>query len=52
MNYRKVGDKYVINKNGVYFTLTEEELRKLKELIADIESGEGKFYAEDARKQK
>ena len=52
MNYRKVNDKYVINKNGVYITLTEAELQEMKAIIADIESGEGKLLVEDARKAK
>ena len=50
MNYRKIKDKWVINKNGVYISLTKEELEQLKSIIMDIESGENKLYVDDARK--
>lgn len=52
MNYRKVNDKYIVNKNGVYITLTESEVQEMKAIIADIESGDGKLIVEDARKAK
>jgi hypothetical protein len=50
MNYRKVGDKWIINRNGTYLALTDEELNQLEELISDIKSGEKKFYVEDSRR--
>ncbi len=50
MNYRKVKDKWVINKNGVYVSLTDAELDELQLIIDDIKSGKNEFYLEDARK--
>ena len=50
MTYRKVKGKYVICHHGAYFVLLPEELLEMKVLIADIESGEGKFYDKDARR--
>jgi hypothetical protein len=49
MNYRKTKDKWVISKNGVYMSLSDDELLELELIINDIKSGKKQFYAEDAR---
>lgn len=50
MNYRTKGDKIIINKNGVYFSLTPKQLTELKLIIKDIEDGTKIHYVEDSRK--
>ena len=50
MSYRKSKGKYVICKDHVYYAVDTEQLQELKALIADIESGDGKYLKEDARK--
>lgn len=47
--WRKTKEKIVINKNGVYVSLTLTEFDLLKITISDIDSGTNKLYQEDNR---
>lgn len=47
--WRKVKNKFVINKNGVYLALTSDDIKKLEATLLDIKSGEKKHYQEDNR---
>jgi hypothetical protein len=49
MSYRFVNCKWVICKNGVYFSLAEDEIEELQLLINDINTGAREFYKEDSR---
>lgn len=49
MSYRIAKGKYVICKNGVYFSLTKDEVGDFEKIISDIKSGKKEFYKEDAR---
>ena len=51
MNYRKSKGKIILNKDGVYMAFTDDEIGELQEIISDIQSGENKFYVEDARRE-
>lgn len=50
MSYRKSKGKIVICIDGAYISITEEQVNDLKAVIVDIESGGGKSYREDARR--
>ena len=47
--WRKTKGLFVINKNGVYFSLDKDELARLKATIRDIEIGGNALYQEDNR---
>jgi hypothetical protein len=49
MNWRKVKDKYVIHKRGVYLALEESEVLDLLLVANDILSGEGNLEINDNR---
>ena len=48
MTWRKVKGKYIISSNGVHKAFTEKELRELKQIINDIETGSTRHYKERA----
>ena len=50
MNWRTVPKKYVLNRKGTFFSLTDTELQELKLIIKDIESNRKQYFKEDARK--
>lgn len=52
ITWREVNEKYVICKDGVYFSLKKEQIPQLKAVLLDIESGTKDLYQEDARKPK
>ena len=52
MHYKTKGDKIIINKDGVYFSLTPRQLAELKLLIKDIVDGTKIYYVEDSRSSK
>ena len=37
MKYRKVNDKFVIEKDGVYFSLTPTQIKELQNLLQQIQ---------------
>ncbi len=50
MSYRETKGKVVICKDGIYMSFTDDQLKELKLLLADIESGKKEFYKENARR--
>lgn len=49
INWRKMPNKYVINKRGTYLSLSDSDIQELKLIIEDIESDKKSYYKEDAR---
>ncbi len=51
MTYRKKKGKYVVHKgDGVYFSLTPEQVGELGALLAAIEADDDSYKQEDARR--
>jgi hypothetical protein len=50
MTWKKTNGKFVIGKDGIYFPLDNtDELKALRELLDDIESGENRLEVKDNR---
>ena len=37
ITYRKLKDKYIFNKDGVFISLTEKQIEEMKALFAEID---------------
>lgn len=46
MNYKKVGDKWIICKDNVYFSIKEENISELENIIRDIKCSLFKYEYE------
>jgi hypothetical protein len=50
IGWKKANGKFVIGKDGIYFPLKDlEEVKALKEVLEDIESGRNRFEIKDNR---
>ncbi len=49
MSWRKVGEKFVVCKDGTYFAMTKEQVSEMTAITADIMTGSEKYYQKDAR---
>jgi len=49
ISWRTSKGKVVINKGGVYLSLTMDEIGQLELVLEDIKTDERKFYEEDNR---
>jgi len=50
ISYRPKNGKYIVCKDGVYMTLTIEQVSEMEKVMQDIKAGTQQYYKEDARK--